>query len=78
MDVFHVDSCAQAAHIFCDVVAEDYRTHRGLARAALAHEQHFFFLLTGVHVGIRSSGGRRDGWRFALRLFAKGRKAACS
>lgn len=55
MAVLHVNCRTQAAHIFCDVIAEDDRAHRGLARAALAHEQHLFLLLTGVH-----------SWRFAV------------
>jgi hypothetical protein len=41
-----IDCCAQSAHIFRDVIAEDNTTHGRLARAALAHKQHLALLLT--------------------------------
>jgi hypothetical protein len=66
--VLNIDSCTKTAHIFCDIVTEDYRAHGGFAGAALAHEQHLLFLLTVVHVGICGDDGR---WGFAMIFVVK-------
>jgi hypothetical protein len=65
MAVLDVDCRAQTAHVFCDIVAEDYRAHRGFAGTALAHEQHLLFLLAGVHIGISGESSR---WGVAVSL----------
>ena len=49
MAVFHVNRGPQPPHILGDVVAEDNRPHRRLARAALPHQQHLSLLLARVH-----------------------------
>jgi len=43
--VLHVDGRAKASHVLCDIVAEDDASHRRLAGAALAHQQHLALLL---------------------------------
>ena len=48
--VFNVDGGTQPASVASDVVGENDGTHRGLARAGLAHQQNF--LLHGVAVGL--------------------------
>lgn len=40
-----IDSRAQPAHIFGNVIAEDDTPHRRLAGSTLAHKQHFALLL---------------------------------
>lgn len=52
MAVLDVNGRTQTAHVFGDVVAENYGAHGGFARAALAHEEHLFLFLTAVHIDI--------------------------
>lgn len=49
MAVLHVNRSTQSPHIFGNIVAEDDRAHRGFARAALAHQQYLFLLLSVIH-----------------------------
>ena len=58
MAVLYVDCRTEPANILGDIIAEDDRAHRRLARAALAHQQHLSLLLASVH-----SGGDLLGWR---------------
>lgn len=51
MTVLDVNRRTESAHIFGDVVAENDRAHRRLARTTLAHKQHLSLLLAGVHAG---------------------------
>ena len=49
MAVLHINGSTEAPHILGDIVAEDDRAHRGLARATLAHQEHLSLLLAGIH-----------------------------
>jgi len=46
--VFNINRRSEPSDIFCDIVAEDNRSHRRLACARSAHKQNFALLLTLV------------------------------